>query len=116
MKAIVLFAALFLSLSLSGQTFTPKTSNGGGFNVESGAATKETFTCEGKTFQVWVTESGAKFVKGLSAKGTTYPVWIGEATGKSFEGFPVFRFKSGAYAYYKLTATGFPCARYLNAN
>lgn len=116
MKAIVLFAALFLSLSLSGQTFTPKTSKGGGFNVESGISTKETFTCEGKTFAVWQTESGSKFIKATSAKGSLYAVWIGEATGQTFEGFPVFRFKSGTFAYYKLTATGFPCPHYLDAN
>ena len=114
----VLFATLFLAfaVTLSAQTFTPKVSKGGGFNVESGQATAESFTCEGKSFPVWVTATGSKFVKATSAKGTSYPVWLGEVTEHSFEGSPVYRFKSGTFAYYKLTATGFPCARHLDAN
>lgn len=84
--------------------------------MESGKPTTESFNCEGKAFPVWVTETGSKFVKATSSKGTTYPVWIGERTEHSFEGFQVYKFKSGTYAYYKLTATGFPCPRYLDAN
>lgn len=112
---LVVLVSLMLGLTIQAQTFTEKTSSGA-FNTESGTLTQDNITVEGKTFDVYVTSKGSKYVKAISAKGSQYPVWIGEPTGKSFEGHPVYQFKSGTYAYFKLTAKGYPNARYLNSS
>lgn len=112
---LVVLVSLMLGLTMQAQTFTEK-SSGGGFNVESGTLTQDNITVDGKTFDIYTTSKGSKFVKAISAKGNEYPVWIGEPTGKSFEGNDVYQFKSGSYAYFKLSKTGYPYAKYLNAD
>ena len=110
---LVLIVSLMLGLTIQAQTFTEK-SSGGGFNVESGTPIPDNITVEGKTFNMFVTKTGSKYVKAISVKGNEYAVWIGEPTGKTHEGHAVYQFKSGTYAYYKLTASGYPSARYLD--
>lgn len=111
---ISLFMLLILSVSLHSQTFTAKSSKG--FDVENSVKTSKTFTCQGKSFDVYTTKSGSDFIKGISAEGKTYPIWIGVATEVKFEGYTVYQFKSGSYAIFKLNVSGYPKATYLNKN
>lgn len=121
MRHFLVLFILFITVSLGAQPdFTIKSSNSGGFDVESGTTTSETFQVEGKTFDVFTTKSGSKYVKGISKSGKQYPIWIGEETEHTFnyEGkeYPVRVFKSGSYCFFLLSSKGYPYPRWLEVN
>lgn len=78
---LALVLTLVLSLLTVGlsqaQTFAPVKSGGGGFDVESGTATGQSVTVDGKTFDIFKTSKGSQYIKCKSAKsGRYYPVWL----------------------------------------
>ncbi len=117
---LAILGLVAMNLVAECQEFTPKSTSGGGFSVESGAQTQETFYCEGQSFDIWETKSGSQYVIAISKAGKEYPVWLGSVTEHNYEVdgkvYGVHQFKSGTYAYFKLTASGYPRAVYLDKN
>ncbi len=100
-KAIFTIMLAVASVALNAQTFTAKTSSGGGFNADSGTLTNETFIVDGQSYELWSTESGSRYVKLISPRtGKTYPIWVGTPTEHTFEGRTVYRSKKGSYCVY----------------
>jgi hypothetical protein len=102
---------LVMPFMATAQNFSEKSSNG--FNVESGTATSEKFTVEGKSFDVFVTSNGSKYIKAIATSGNPYPVWVHSATSGNFKGNTVYKSKKGSYCYYTLGKNGFPTPRWL---
>ena len=117
MKQIILIVMLVCSIQASAQPiFEQQKPASSVFNPDSGTATGETFTISNFSADVFTTANGAKYIKAISKAGNTYAVWIGELTDYLFEGKPVYQFKSGKYAIYKLNKQGYPYPVYLKIN
>jgi len=115
-KSIFTLMLAIASVALSAQTFTAKTSSGGGFNVESGDATGETVTIDDTVFDLFTTESGSRYVKLTSPRtGNDYPLWIGTPTEYTFEGRTVYQSRKGSYCVYLVSEnSGNPYAKWLD--
>jgi len=117
-KAIFTLVLALASVALSAQTFSSKTTSGGGFDADSGVLTAETFIVDGQSYPLYETEGGSKYMKLKSARtGNSYAVWIGTATEYMFEGRTVYQSKSGSYCVYVLSAnSGNPYPKWLEKN
>ena len=115
-KSIFTLVLAIASVALSAQTFTAKTSSGGGFNVDSGESLGETVTIDGEVFDLYATESGSKYVKLTSPRtGNDYPLWIGTPTEYKFEGRTVYQSRKGSYCVYIVSKnSGNPYAKWLD--
>ena len=118
MKKVFLTLVLVATVATAyTQTFTSKSSsNGGGFNVEDGIQTVETFTIDGTYYDVFETENGSKYIKLLSPRtGNYYPLWIFEATPHTFEGRRVYETRNGSYCIYVVSEnSGNPYCKWLD--
>jgi len=104
----VLHALLTVGLC-NAQTFETVKKSGGGFDVESGTATGDTMTIDGKAFDLFETAKGSLYIKCKSRKsGRFYPVWIGQPANVRHEGKAVYMTKSGKYCIYKIGKSGNP--------
>lgn len=89
----------------SAQTFTKKTSSGGGFDTSVGMSTGETILIDNESFDIFETSSGSKYIKCTSPRtGKEYAVWVGTITTYEFEGRKVYQSKSGSFCVYKLSS------------
>ncbi len=104
------------SVAVSAQTFTAKTSSGGGFDVTSGVETKDVFELDGKTFPVRQTNNGSRYVTATSKSDNPYAVWLGQPTENEFEGRTVYVTKNGSFCVYIIGSNGFPYAKWLDKN
>ena len=87
------------------QTFTKKTSSGGGFDTSVGMSTGESIKIDGETFNIFETESGSKYIKCTSPRtGNEYAVWVGTITTYEFEGRKVYQSRSGSFCVYKVSS------------
>ena len=87
------------------QTFTKKTSSGGGFDTSVGMSTGESIKIDGETFELFETNSGSKYMKCTSPRtGKEYAVWVGDLTTYEFEGRKVYQSRSGSFCVYKLSS------------
>lgn len=89
----------------SAQTFTKKTSSGGGFDTSVGMSTGESILIDNESFDIFETSSGSKYIKCTSPRtGKEYAVWVGTITTYEFEGRKVYQSKSGSFCVYKLSS------------
>ena len=79
-----------------------------GFDPTTGKATGQTFTVDGKTFDIFSTASGALYVQAVAKSGRNYAVWVYTPLKEQHDGRTVYQTRTGKYCVYKLTAAGYP--------
>lgn len=104
----VFITAMFIiaiAKASTAQTFSKKTSSGGGFDTSVGMSTGESIKIDGETFNIFETESGSKYIKCTSPRtGSEYAVWVGTITTYEFEGRKVYQSRSGSFCVYKVSS------------
>lgn len=116
--ATLAFLLMFCIMqNIEAQTYTPRTSVGGGIDITQKEETTQTFVCKGTSFKIYRYKTGSLYVVGVSVKTEKeYPIWIHKPTSDKFEGETVYKTKEGNYCIYKLSKTGYPYPVWLTRN